>query len=87
LFVFQGFESISTSLELFSLFLSFYPEVQDKMFAEVQSVFSTKDEEVTKDHLKQLVYLDMVVKEVMRLWPPIPFIARCSSEDMQIGEF
>jgi cytochrome P450 family 4 len=57
------------------------------MFAELQSVFSSKDEEVTEDHLKQLVYLDMVIKEVLRLWPPIPHIARCLSEDMQIGEF
>lgn len=82
---FQGFETISSTLSLVSLLLAFYPEVQDKIFEELQSVFASVDEEVTEEHLKELVYLEMVIKEVMRFWPTIPFIARYLTEDLDLG--
>jgi cytochrome P450 len=73
-------------MSLTSLLLAFYPEVQDKIFEELQSVFSSVDEEVTEEHLKQLTYLDLVMKETMRFWTPVPHIARKLSKDMELGE-
>jgi cytochrome P450 len=81
----QGFETIASSLSILSLHLAFYPEVQDKIFDELQTVFSSQDEEVTEEHLKQLIYLDLVIKEVMRLWPTVPFMARRLGKDMNLG--
>jgi cytochrome P450 len=52
----------------------------------MERVFTAVDEEVTDDHLKQLTYLDLVIKESLRLWPTFPHIARCPSEDIEIGE-
>jgi cytochrome P450 len=82
----QGFETISGALSLATLLLAFYPEVQDKIFEELQSVFCSVDEEVTDEHLKQLTYLDLVIKEVMRFWTPVPHIARSLNKDMELGE-
>jgi cytochrome P450 len=83
---FQGFETIASSLSILSLHLAFYPEVQDKIFDELQTVFSSEDEEVTEEHLKQLIYLDLVMKEVMRLWPSSPFMVRRLGKDMKLGK-
>jgi cytochrome P450 len=70
-----------------SLLLAFYPDVQDKIYEELQTVFMTADEEVTDEHLKQLIYMDLVIKEMLRFWPTVPHIARCLSQDMELGKF
>jgi cytochrome P450 len=74
-------------LALSTLLVAFHPEVQDKIFEELQRVFCSVDEEVTDEHLKRLTYLDCVIKETMRFWPPVPHIARRLGEDTQLGKF
>lgn len=64
-----------------------HPLIQDKVFEELQLLFDADDEEVTDDKLERLVYLEMVLKEAMRLWPSIPFIARSLTEDIKLGKF
>jgi Cytochrome P450 len=86
-FDFQGFETLSSSISLATILVALHPEVQDKIFEELQSVFSSVDEEVTDEHLKQLSYLDLVIKESMRIWPTIPIVGRCTSKNIEIGEF
>ena len=66
--------------------MSFHPKIQEKVFEELQTVFKTAAEHVTEDHLNKLVYLDLVIKEVLRFWSPVPFIARCLTKDVQIGK-
>lgn len=63
-----------------------HPRVQDKVFEELQLLFDADDEEVSEDKLERLVYLEMVLKETMRLWPSIPFIARSLTEDVELGK-
>jgi cytochrome P450 len=65
--------------------MALHPHIQEKIFKELQTVFRSVHEEVTDEHLKQLTYLDMVVKETLRFWPPVPFIARRVGQDMELG--
>jgi len=82
---FQGFETISNTLSMMSLLMAFYPAVQEKLFEELQRVFQSVDEEVTDEKMKELTYMDLVIKETMRFWPPVPFIGRALTQDMEIG--
>jgi cytochrome P450 len=66
--------------------MAFYPEVQEKVYEEMQTVYSSVDEEITEDHIKQLVYLDLVIKESLRFWTPVPYYGRCLTQDIEIGE-
>lgn len=43
------------------------------------------DRELTKEDLKNLEYLDCVMKEALRIVPSVPIIARYISETIQIG--
>ncbi|XP_034232849.1 probable cytochrome P450 4aa1 [Thrips palmi] len=54
--------------------LSILPRVQERVHAEVVAVLGDRD--VTAEDLPQLKYLERVVKEVLRMFPPIPFTAR-----------
>ena len=39
------------------------------------------------DDIKQMRYLEAVIKESLRIYPPVPMIIRKISEDIKIGEY
>lgn len=59
------------------------------MFEEVQSIFLNGDRNrpPTLRDFQQMKYVEMVIKETLRLFPPLPFICRRLDEDMKIGEY
>lgn len=61
--------------------LAMYPEIQDKVVAELREVFENVDSPVTNEDISKLTYLEMVIKESLRHFPVGPFIARKASED------
>lgn len=42
---------------------------------------------ITIEQLREMKYLDRVIKEMLRMWPSIPFVARQMTEDIVVGEF
>lgn len=42
--------------------------------------------EVTYNDLQNMKYLELVLKETLRLYPPVPMIGRCADEDLHYGE-
>jgi cytochrome P450 len=68
------------------MLMAFYPDIQQKLIDELQTVFLTVDEEVRDDHLNQLVYMELIIKESLRFWPIIPHVDRSLYEDMKLGK-
>ncbi|CAK1553506.1 unnamed protein product [Leptosia nina] len=60
--------------------LSKYPEVQQKVFDELDALFGDSDRLLVKEDLPKLPYLERVIKETLRLFPSVPFIIREASE-------
>lgn len=54
------------------------PEVQSKLRAEL---FTLDTETPTMDQLSSLPYLDMVVRETLRIHAPVPSVFREATED------
>lgn len=42
--------------------------------------------DITNEHMRELKYLDRVIKETLRMWPSIPFVARQMTEDLTVGK-
>lgn len=83
-----GFETTAVSIAYTLFLLGNHPEVQAKVHEEIDSIFDEDmDRDVTAEDIKQLKYLECVVKESMRLYPPVPLIARDVDEDMKVGEY
>ena len=55
------------------------------MISELNSVFGGTDQPCTLEDLPQLKYLECCIKEVLWLYPSIPFVLRSLSEDVEIS--
>jgi len=80
-FMFAGHDTNATSLIWTLYLLGRNPEAQERLQREVDEVFAGADTTVTSDNLAQLTYTEMVIKESMRLFPPVSMVLRKLSED------
>lgn len=70
-FFFAGFETTSILLCMMSYELAINQEVQDKLIEEVDEIFeNTNGSKITYEAIHSMKYLDMVVSETLRKWPP-----------------
>lgn len=68
------------------MLLAMFPQYQDKVFDEVCSIFSSKDDnEVTYSDTQQMFYLDMVINETMRVMAPVPLVARQTEQEVRLS--
>ncbi|XP_061720044.1 cytochrome P450 4V2-like [Cydia pomonella] len=71
-----GNDTSAVGASFTAVLLSRYPNVQAKVHQELQEVFGDSDRPVTPEDLPQLKYLEAVIKESLRLYPPVPIVAR-----------
>lgn len=43
-------------------------------------------EDITVEQIREMKYLERVIKESLRMWPSIPFVARHMTEDLLLGK-
>ncbi|CAF4765096.1 unnamed protein product [Pieris macdunnoughi] len=80
-----GFETTGSVLTFTLYHLAYEPEIQQKLYEEV----SKSKEEYGKfeiSTLLELPYLNAVIKETLRLYPPMGWLDRIPSQDYQIDE-
>ncbi|KAF6017941.1 CYP3A4 [Bugula neritina] len=83
LFISDGFEPTSSTLQSFFYFMAMYPDVQDKLHR-VISELADENGCCTYEELKQLEYLDWCIDESMRLMPVGMRLEREAEEDVTI---
>jgi cytochrome P450 len=69
------------------LLLAMHPDIQEKVFKELHDVCPTQDGEITKEDLTKLVYLEMVLKESMRLLIISPIYVRQVTGDVTLSKY
>lgn len=85
---YAGFDTVGISLSAVLLCLGMHPEVQDKVIDELNEIFfDDNDEEVDEEKMRKMIYLEMVVKEAMRLLPVNSLYGRMTTEDIQLSNF
>nr|AYA60069.1 cytochrome p450 C71 [Laodelphax striatellus] len=85
-FMFEGHDTTAASIGWAIFLLGNNPEVQDRVVDELNDIFGDSDRRATVQDLNNMKYLEMVIKETLRLYPSVPFIGRLVSEDMIIGD-
>ncbi|KAF9667944.1 hypothetical protein SADUNF_Sadunf15G0075700 [Salix dunnii] len=79
-----GTDTIHTALEWTMTELLKHPEVMKKAQDEIRRIVGSKNT-VTRDDVEKTLYLKAVIKESLRLHPPIPMLVpRESTEDVKV---
>ncbi len=80
------FNEIFTDLKAWACHcIGSHPEVQQRIHKEIDSLFGSSDRHVTSEDLGNLKYLELVIKESLRLFPSVPVHGRVFTEDTKIG--
>ncbi|CAG9797889.1 unnamed protein product [Chironomus riparius] len=84
-FTFAGHDTTTNAICFTLHMIAKHPEVQEKLNKEIQDVIG--DEELTFKSLNEFKYLELVIKETLRLYPPAPMISRRFYEEVNFGDF
>ncbi|XP_023950870.2 cytochrome P450 4C1-like [Bicyclus anynana] len=71
-----GADTIGISIGFSLILLAKYPDIQEKVYKEIEEIFGGSSRPLTREDLHKLYYLERVVKESLRLFPPAPFLLR-----------
>lgn len=80
---FAAHETTANALTWTLLLLAQHPSIYTALRAELDSTL--EGESPTVDNIMSLSLLDRVLKESMRVLPPVPFLVRVAMEDTEIG--
>lgn len=80
-----GHETTAVALTFSFYLLALHPEIEARMLAELEDVLEGSPP--TIETLPKLRYTEWVVREAMRLYPPVPNIGREAIEDVEISGY
>ncbi|OXA62595.1 Cytochrome P450 4c3 [Folsomia candida] len=81
-----AFETTASGMNYTMFLLALNASAQEKVHLELDSIFGGDiNRGVTFKDLSDMKYLEMCIKEALRIYPPIPLIARNAQEDIPLG--
>ncbi|XP_002738927.2 cytochrome P450 4V2-like [Saccoglossus kowalevskii] len=86
-FLFEGHDTTAAALTWATYLIASHPEVQERIFEELDGIFGDSNRPVTMDDLKEMKYLDNTIKESLRMYPSVPIFARQLDEDVTLAGF
>nr|XP_021197354.2 cytochrome P450 4C1 [Helicoverpa armigera]WRX06000.1 CYP340H5 [Helicoverpa armigera] len=82
-----AYDTTATALTFILILIGSHPDIQEKMYQELQEVLEDEDRDINKHDLPKLVYMEAVIKETLRLYPPAPRFARTSNIDVKLKNY
>jgi cytochrome P450 family 9 len=85
IFFFAGFDTVATTMGFMGYELACNPEIQQKLYEEIAEAERAQEgKPLTYEKLQGLMYLDQVICEVLRKWPPAPGTDRICVKDYDL---
>ncbi|XP_049831657.1 cytochrome P450 6k1-like [Schistocerca gregaria] len=81
-----GFETSSTTMSFALHELALNPSLQTKLQDEIDSVFKEYGTDINYDSISKMSYLDKVVCETLRKYPPLPILNRECNKEYRIPD-
>ncbi|KAB0797110.1 hypothetical protein PPYR_08104 [Photinus pyralis] len=80
-------DTLTIIIAMLCVCLGMYPQYQKRAAEEVRTLHANTSGTIAYDNLSGLPYLDMCIKDVLRLIPIAPLIARRANEDFAIDDY
>ncbi|GFG36201.1 hypothetical protein Cfor_03141 [Coptotermes formosanus] len=82
-----GYETTAAALGFACWLLSRHQDIQEKVLKEQREIFGDSHRFPTYRDIQQMKYLEMVIKETLRLYPSVPLFGRKLRKDFDVGDF
>ena len=87
-FTFAGHDTIALTVTYALWHIARYPDIQSRLQCEIDTLIEDRcEQDITAGNLKHFHYLECVVRETLRLYPPAPFFGRKLSEALKINGY
>ncbi|GIY25221.1 cytochrome P450 3A8 [Caerostris darwini] len=86
IFFLAGYETTATTLSCASYLLALNPDVQDRLREEVVRALEETRGELTYETIHNMKYLDNVIAETLRMFPPAVRLERFADADYKLGD-
>ena len=86
IFFLGGFETSSTVMTFTLYELARNPHLQEKLRHEINTVLGKHDDKITYEAIQDLKYMDQVINEALRMYPPVSLVTRKCVKDYKVPD-
>jgi len=86
-FMLAGQDSVGAAVAFTLFLLAQNQACQDKCRNEIDQIFQDDDRAPTMNDLREMRYVEMCIKEALRICPSVPLIARKLGEEVRLGKY
>ncbi|XP_047469313.1 cytochrome P450 4C1-like [Penaeus chinensis] len=86
-FMFEGHDTTAAAINWSVYLLASNPEIQTRVHEELDSIFGGSDRPITMADLREMKLTENCIKEALRLFPSVPFLARELKEDVVVDDY
>ncbi|CAG4941257.1 unnamed protein product [Colias eurytheme] len=83
--MFEGHDTTAAGSSFLLCLLGIHQDIQTRVYDELYSIFGDSDRPCTFEDTLQMKYLERVIFESLRMYPPVPIIARKLNRDVKIS--
>lgn len=83
--MFEGHDTTAAASSFFLSLMGIHQDMQEKVYEEMQAIFGDSDRPATFQDTLEMKYLERCLMETLRMYPPVPIIARELREDLQLA--
>jgi len=86
IFFIAGYDTTASTLSFATYFLALNEDVQEKARQEIKDCLKESKGELTYEAVQSMKYLDNVISETLRLYPPATRLERKADENYKLGD-
>ncbi|XP_033338889.2 cytochrome P450 4g15 isoform X1 [Megalopta genalis] len=83
--MFEGHDTTASGSSFFLTMMGCHPDIQEKVIQEMDEIFGDSDRPATFQDTLEMKYLERCLLETLRMYPPVPIIARQMSTDVKLA--
>lgn len=83
--MFEGHDTTAAASSFFLSLMGLHQDIQSKVIQELDEIFGDSDRPVTFQDTLEMKYLERCMMETLRMYPPVPIIARHIKEDLKLA--
>ncbi|CRK90412.1 CLUMA_CG004149, isoform A [Clunio marinus] len=83
--MFEGHDTTAAGSSFFLSLMGIHQHIQDKVVDELDQIFGDSDRPCTFQDTLEMKYLERCMMETLRMYPPVPLIARHVKEELKLA--